>query len=346
MSSAVPLLELREVSVSFRRRGREVQALDRVSLSVAAGSSVGLVGESGSGKTTLARAVLGLVPVHSGQVMFDGRDITKFGFKLRRGLYQDMQIVFQDPFSSLNPTRTVGATLAEPLESFAEHSREEVALRVASILERVHLPADTLTRFPQELSGGQRQRVAIARALILEPRLVICDEAVSALDLSVQAQILDLLKELQARLGLSYLFISHDLDVVQHMCDETVVMYRGQVMESGPTSMLAESPAHPYTQALQMAAPRPNPRLQRQRRLTGKPAVASAPSQAATLAGCVFAPRCAYATTACRIEQQQLRRAGAGLVACDRFPAWHAESKSLSNGGTDHAHEFQLPEVR
>lgn len=346
MTSVDPLLELREVSVSFRRRGREVRALDRVSVSVAAGSSVGLVGESGSGKSTLARSVLGLVPVHSGEVLFDGRDITKLGFKQRRGLYRDMQIVFQDPFSSLNPTRTIGATLAEPLESFAQHNHEDVALRVASILERVHLPADSATRFPQELSGGQRQRVAIARALILEPRLVICDEAVSALDLSVQAQILDLLQELQARLGLSYLFISHDLDVVRHMCDETVVMYRGQVMESGPTSVLAETPAHPYTQALQMAAPRPNPRLQRQRRLSWRPAVTPGAVQTATSDGCVFAPRCAYATTGCRIEQPRLRQAGNGLVACDRFPAWHAESKSVSNGGTDHAHDFQLPEVR
>ena len=164
------------------------------------------------------------------------------GFKERRDLYRDMQVVFQDPFSSLNPNRTIGATLAEPLESFGGHSHEEVLRRVGSILDRVQLPEDCVTRFPQELSGGQRQRVAIARALILEPRLVICDEAVSALDLSVQAQILDLLKELQERLGLSYLFISHDLDVVQHMCDETVVLYRGQVMESGLDSGARREP--------------------------------------------------------------------------------------------------------
>lgn len=340
-----PLLELRDVSVCFRRRGREVRALDRVSLSVGVGSTVGLVGESGSGKSTLARSVLGLVPVRSGHVLFAGREITSLGFKERRDLYRDMQVVFQDPFSSLNPNRTIGATLAEPLESFGGHSHEEVLRRVGSILDRVHLPEDCVTRFPQELSGGQRQRVAIARALILEPRLVICDEAVSALDLSVQAQILDLLKELQARLGLSYLFISHDLDVVQHMCDETVVLYRGQVMESGRTAVLAEHPAHPYTQALQLAAPRPNPRLQRQRRLTWKPAITVSPTPDA-VDSCVFAPRCAYATTACWARQPQLRMAGAGLVACDRFPAWQAESRSPSNGGTDHAHDFQLPEVR
>ena len=345
MTSGDPLLELREVSVAFKRRGREVKALDRVSLSVGAGSSVGLVGESGSGKSTLARSVLGLVRVQSGHVLFDGRDITSLGFKLRRGLYRDIQIVFQDPFSSLNPSRTIGATLAEPLESFGGHTREEVRRRVASIVDRVHLPADAVARFPQELSGGQRQRVAIARALIPEPRIVICDEAVSALDLSVQAQILDLLKELQERLGLSYLFISHDLDVVQYMCDETVVLYRGQVMESGQTSVLAERPAHPYTQALQMAAPRPNPRLQRQRRLKWQPAIPAAPSQDIS-GGCVFAPRCAYATTACQVQEPQLRQAGTGRVACDRFPAWHGESKSLSNGGSDQVHDFQLPEVR
>jgi oligopeptide/dipeptide ABC transporter ATP-binding protein len=340
-----PLLELRDVSVRFRNRRHELTALDHVSLNVRIGSSVGLVGESGSGKSTIARVALGLVPVSSGQVMFDGRDITGAGFKARRMIYRDMQIVFQDPFSSLNPDRTVGATLAEPLESFGVDSRSEVRRRVAGILERVHLPVDSLVRFPHELSGGQRQRVAIARALILEPRLVICDEAVSALDLSVQAQILDLLKELQERLGLSYLFISHDLEVVQHMCDETVVLYRGRVMESGQTAELAEAPAHPYTESLQRAAPLPNPRLQRQRRGALRPAGAVTPVQDSS-SGCVFAPRCAYSVTSCWQQPPQLRAVGPVRVACDRFPAWRAESKSLSNGGSDSAYESQLPEVR
>ena len=336
-----PLLELQGVTVRFRSRRREVKALDDVSLVVPAGSSVGLVGESGSGKTTIARAALGLVPVSAGRVVFDGRDVTNLGFKDRRPLYRDMQIVFQDPYSSLNPDRTVGATLAEPLESFGVTARSERGRRVAEVLEQVHLPAQFSGSYPSELSGGQRQRVAIARALILEPRLVICDEAVSALDLSVQAQILDLLKELQERLGLSYLFISHDLEVVAHLCDETAVLYRGQVMEHGATAELARAPAHPYTEALQRAAPLPNPRLQRQRRGTLRAAV----SKDEPTGGCVFAPRCAYAVAACRVERPQLRAAGAGAVACDRFPAWRGESKSHSNGGSDGQH-VRLPELR
>ncbi len=336
-----PLLELREVSIRFGSRRRDVQALDGISLTVSAGSSVGLVGESGSGKTTVARAVLGLVPVGGGRIIFDGRDITNIGFKERRALYRDMQIVFQDPYSSLNPDRSVASTLAEPLQSFRVETRQEIRRRVADALEQVHLPPGISSAYPSELSGGQRQRVAIARALILRPRLVICDEAVSALDLSVQAQILDLLKELQGRLDLSYLFISHDLDVVTHLCDETVVLYRGRVMEFGPTAQLIRGAAHPYTEALQQAAPLPNPRLQRERRprQRGRAPLSDMPG------GCVFAPRCPYALAACRQEQPELRAIEAGGVACQRYPAWRGESKSPSNGGSV-AHDIQLPEVQ
>ena len=335
------LLELQDVSVRFRSRRRNVQALDRVSLEVRSGSSVGLVGESGSGKTTIARAALGFVPVSNGRILFDGCDITHAGFKARRELYRDLQIVFQDPYSSLNPDRTIGATLAEPLESFFDTARGEREARVAEVLAQVHLPVGFSAKYPNELSGGQRQRVAIARALILRPRLVICDEPVSALDLSVQAQILDLLKELQETLQLSYLIISHDLDIVTHLCDKTVVLYRGRVMELGLTAELAKAPAHPYTQALQQAAPLPNPRLQRERRVTLR--AATARDDAGD--GCVFAPRCAYAVAACRIEQPHLRPAGAGSVACIRYPAWRGESNSLSNGGSD-SHEIPLQELR
>jgi peptide/nickel transport system ATP-binding protein len=345
VTEAPPLLELRDVSVRFRQRRREVKAIDGVSLTVWSGSSVGLVGESGSGKSTIARAVLGLVPVSAGDIVFNGCTITNLSFKARRSLYRELQLVFQDPFSSLNPDRTIGATLAEPLESFGINTRGEVRRRVAEILERVHLAGGVLARFPNELSGGQRQRVAIARALILQPRLVICDEAVSALDLSVQAQILDLLAELQAHLGLTYLFISHDLDVVRHMCEETIVLYRGQVMECGPTSDLTKAPAHPYTDALQRAAPVPDPRLQKHRRAPLRPVVA-APSGGDPDIGCAFAPRCAYAVAACWSKRPHLRAAGAVSVACDRYPAWRGESKSLSNGGSETTFEFQLPEVR
>jgi oligopeptide/dipeptide ABC transporter ATP-binding protein len=345
MTGKVPLLELRDLSVRFRKRRRDVMAIDRVSMTVRASSSVGLVGESGSGKSTIARAILGLVPITSGEVLFDGQDITNLPFKTRRDLYREMQLVFQDPFSSLNPDRTIGATLAEPLASFGVSTHDEVKRRVASILERVHLVTGVAARYPHELSGGQRQRVAIARALILEPRLVICDEAVSSLDLSVQAQILDLLAELQERLGLTYLFISHDLDVVRHMCDETVVLFRGQIMECGPTRELTKSPAHPYTEALQRAAPVPDPRLQKHRRTVSRPA-ANAPSGADPRSGCVFAARCAYAVAACWQTRPELRVSGRGSVACDRHPAWRGESKSQSNGGSESTLELRLPEVR
>jgi oligopeptide/dipeptide ABC transporter ATP-binding protein len=340
-----PLLELRELSVRFRQRGQEVKAVDRVSMTVRAGTSVGLVGESGSGKSTIARAVVGLVPVRSGEITFDGQNITRVPFKVRRRLYREMQLVFQDPFSSLNPDRTIGATLAEPLESFGLKTRDELRRRTAEILAKVHLPAEVAGRFPNELSGGQRQRVAIARALILEPRLVICDEAVSALDLSVQAQILDLLAELQLTLGLTYLFISHDLDVVRHMCDETVVLYRGQVMEIGATSELARSPAHPYTQALQRAAPVPDPRVQRRRRPVDHP-LATVPAGFDPDNSCRFSARCAYAIAACWSKRPELRVVGSAAVACDRYPEWCGESKSPTNGGSDPTIRFQLPQVR
>jgi oligopeptide/dipeptide ABC transporter ATP-binding protein len=339
------LLELRDLTVRFRQRRHEVTAIDRVSMTVRAGTNVGLVGESGSGKSTIARAVLGLVPVSSGELFFNGQNITNLPFKVRRGLYREMQLVFQDPFSSLNPDRTIGATLAEPLESFGVSTRKVVRRRTAEILERVHLPADVVARFPNALSGGQRQRVAIARALILEPRLVICDEAVSALDLSVQAQMLDLFAELQASLGLTYLFISHDLDVVRHMCEETVVLYRGQIMERGKTSALTTSPAHPYTAALQEAAPVPDPRVQRDRRPAARP-LAPVPTGADPNNCCKFAARCPFAVAACWAKRPDLLEAGSVAVACDRYPAWRGESKSLTNGGSGPTFGFQLPEVR
>ena len=335
-----PLLEVRDLSVNFGRGKAAVRAVDSVSFDVGAAETVGLVGESGSGKSTVARAVLGLVPVRAGSVTFAGADVTHLGFRARRQFYRDVQIVFQDPYSPLNPARTIGRTLAEPLEAHGLYDQAGVAERVGSMLERVHLPADAATRYPRQFSGGQLQRIAVARALMLSPRLVICDEAVSALDLSVQAQVLNLLQELQAELAVSYLFISHDLDVVRYMCDRLVVLYQGQVMETGPAREVSDRPTHPYTYALQQAVPLPNPQLQRRRRLAARPAAANAPLEAVD--ACPFAPRCHYAEEVCRLQRPALRPSSLGLVACHRYPGWQAERSAGTNGAATHTSGLRL----
>ena len=258
------LLEVSEVTVGYRHGGRVHRALDRVSLDVQAGQTVGIVGESGAGKSTLGRAVLGLVPVTGGTIRFGGQDITRLGRRDRVALAARLQVVFQDPNSSLNPARTVGSSVAEPLLA-QRGPRREVAGKVAEMLERVGLPGDAAGRYPRQFSGGQRQRMAIARALIVSPELVVCDEALSALDLSVQAQIINLLLELRRDLGLAYLFIGHDLSVIQHVADRVVVLRKGQVVEQGIAAQVCEQPADPYTKALMEAAPVPDPRQERPR---------------------------------------------------------------------------------
>jgi ABC-type glutathione transport system ATPase component len=265
------LLDVSDLTVEYRaaRRAKAVTALDSVSLSIGTGETLGLVGESGSGKSTLARAILGLAPVRSGTIEFVGRDITRATRQERRTLSADVQVVFQDPYSSLNPARTVRQTLAEPLGVHRRLSRREALERVREMLGRVGLQAEAAERYPRHFSGGQRQRIAIARALMLSPRLIICDEAVSALDLSVQAQILNLLLELQEELSLSYLFISHDLSVVKHLSHRIAVLYRGQLVETGPTEVVCDRPTHPYTRALLAGAPAPDPAAQRARRREG-----------------------------------------------------------------------------
>jgi ABC-type glutathione transport system ATPase component len=252
-----PLLDVTDLTVRLSpgRFRAPVTAVDRVSLSVAPGETLGVVGESGAGKSTLALAVLGLVPVSAGTIRFAGRDVTSAGHRDRRRLGRDLQAVFQDPYSALNPARTVGQALAEPLEVHEALSRAARRRRVADMLDRVGLPGHAADRYPAEFSGGQRQRIAIARALIVAPRLVICDEPVSALDLSVQAQILNLLADLQRQLAVSYVFISHDLAVVAYLSARIAVLRGGQVVESGPAAQLYARPAHPYTQALLAAAP-------------------------------------------------------------------------------------------
>jgi ABC-type glutathione transport system ATPase component len=267
MNPAQPLLELRDVRIEYPRGFRRppLVAVDGVDLSVAAGETVALVGESGSGKSSLGNAVLGLVPPARGSIVFDGEDVTRARPQRRRALTRDIQCVFQDPTGSLNPRRTIGQTLAERL-LHDKLSRAEKAERVATALRRVSLDADTAEHYPAQFSGGQLQRIAIARALMVEPRLIVCDEPTSALDLSVQAQVLNLLTRLQRELGLGYLFITHDLAVVRHVASRVVVLYRGSIVESGPTEAVCDHPADPYTRRLLDAAPVPDPAEQARRR--------------------------------------------------------------------------------
>ena len=325
-----PTLDVRNLRVSFRRRRRDpvFYALDDVSLTVRPGRTTGLVGESGSGKSTLANAILGLVPVDSGRIELLGRDITHLGSTERRRLGRTLQAVFQDPRGSLNPSYPVGRSLAEPLRAQGVRSREEIGNRTRTMLQDVNLDPAAASRYPRQFSGGQLQRLSIARALMTSPQVVLCDEAVSALDLSVQAQILNLLADLQAEHGVSYLFISHDMSVVRHVCHDLTVLYRGQVMEAGPTHLVAHDSAHPYTRALLLAAPVADPTVQEQRRLAAAAAsrpTGSAPSAVST--GCPFAARCDFAVDLCRQTRPELRPLPGGrVVACHRYPEWQQEA--------------------
>ncbi|MCW4386116.1 ATP-binding cassette domain-containing protein [Salinibacterium sp. SYSU T00001] len=266
--SSTPLLEIRDLSVAYQGRGlarRRIPVLHGVSLDIRPGETVGLVGESGSGKSTLGRAVLGLAPVTGGGIEFDGEDIAHASAARRRELAADIQVVFQDPYSSLSPTLSIGDTLSEPLRARGV-TRRDAEARIAELLDLVHLPKDAVRRLPREFSGGQRQRVAIARALALEPRLIVCDEPVSALDLTTQARVLELFLEVQNRTDVAYLFISHDLSVVRHMSHRVSVLYRGEIVESGDGASVTSAPEHPYTQRLLLAAPVADPAVQAQRR--------------------------------------------------------------------------------
>lgn len=265
MNATAPLLTAENVIVEYGTRRKPNRVLHEVSLEVGSGECVGLVGESGSGKSTLGNAILGLVPVAGGRITFDGRDITHLKRHERRALAADIQVVFQDPYGSLNPMLTIGEILAEPL-STAGVDRAEARRTVGEMLERVNLPANVVDRFPSEFSGGQRQRIAIARALVRKPKLIICDEPVSALDLSTQATVLDLLIDLQRETGVSYLFVSHDLGVVRRICHRVAVMYRGNLVEVGDGDSVTQAPEHPYSQRLLAASPVADPALQAARR--------------------------------------------------------------------------------
>jgi peptide/nickel transport system ATP-binding protein len=321
------LLEVRDLRKLFpirrgflRRAVGHVRAVDGVSFHVERGETLALVGESGCGKTTTSRCVLRAITPTAGQILFrtaEGPvlDVATLPRRGLRPLRRQMQMIFQDPFSSLNPRRTLLDIVAEPLVANRVGTRAERVERVAELLRLVGLRPEYMRRYPHAFSGGQRQRVGIARALALSPRLVVADEPVSALDVSVQAQILNLMLDLQAQLGLTYLFVAHDLSVVKHVSDRVAVMYVGQIVEMAETEALFTSPRHPYTEALLSAVPKPDPRLRAQRIvLEGDVADAANPP-----AGCYFHPRCSYAVERCRVETPRLEPVEPGhLVACHR----------------------------
>ncbi|WP_315132995.1 ABC transporter ATP-binding protein [Achromobacter marplatensis] len=314
-----PLVRIEDLKVHFptsqARNAPVVRAVDGVSFDVPRNTIVGLVGESGSGKTTTGRALLRLFAPTAGRILFDGQDITTLNEKQMLPWRRRMQIVFQDPYASLNPRMTVAEILGEALDThrLAQHRR---SARIGELLERVGLNADHSRRYPHEFSGGQRQRIGIARALAVEPDFIVADEPVSALDVSVQAQVLNLLQDLQRDLGLTMLFVAHDLAVVDYLCDEVVVMYLGRVMERGPTSEVYARPRHPYTRALLSAAPVPDPRAPRSRILLK----GDIPSPVNPPSGCVFRTRCPHAIDACaRIDAQAVSVGPGHFVACSRI---------------------------
>ena len=314
MDRAMPLLEVNDLSVCFRvRRGQVLRAVEGVGFTIDRGEVVGLVGESGCGKTTLGRALIGLAPVAGGTIRFDGRPMTSLRGRARRRMCRRVQMIFQDPYGSLNPRLSVGRAVGEPLAIHRLVPRRGRGDRVSALLRAVGLDPSAASRFPHEFSGGQRQRIGIARALAVEPDFVVADEPVSALDVSVQAQIVNLMAELRESRGLTYLFISHDLAVVEHISDRVLVMYLGRVVEELPAARLVRSAAHPYTQALLSAVPVADP-------TTGGSRIVlrgDVPSALHPPSGCPFHPRCREAVERCRIERPALRTIAPGhWAAC------------------------------
>jgi oligopeptide/dipeptide ABC transporter ATP-binding protein len=314
-----PILEVRDLVKHFPLKGGRIFAVNGVSFSQARGETIGIVGESGCGKSTLARTVLRLIEPTSGQLIFDGEDLLRLPPKALRRRRRDMQIIFQDPYASLDPRVRIGASIEEPLLVHGFGRRAERARRVAELLELVGLGAEAAARYPHEFSGGQRQRIGIARAIAAGPKLVIADEPVSALDVSIQSQILNLLVELRDRLALSLLFISHDLAVIRYISERVAVMYLGQLVEVGEAAAIYEEPAHPYTQALLSAIPQPDPERRRKRMVLA----GDVPSPEHPPAGCPFHPRCPQAMERCRTEVPLERNLGTSakprLVRCHLY---------------------------
>ncbi|MBX4901194.1 ABC transporter ATP-binding protein [Rhizobium bangladeshense] len=307
----MPLLSVSELKTHYKSHDGLLRAVDGVDLVVERGETVGLVGESGCGKSTLGKTVLRLVDPTAGRIEFKGEDITVLDQRRLRGVRKSIQMIFQDPFASLNPRQTIGEILEAPLVVHRAGNRVKRRQIVADIIAKVGLPAESVNRYPNEFSGGQRQRIGIARALLLNPELIVCDEPVSALDLSIQAQILNLLVEMKKEFGLSYLFISHDLSVVRYFADRVMVMYLGRIVESADNATLWSDPRHPYTRALMEAVPDPS------RPRQAAPLGGDLPSPSNIPKGCRFHTRCLLATDLCRSEEPEFRAIAPGhQVAC------------------------------
>lgn len=325
MSEQKPLLlDVKNLKVHFNIASKStwpwskpsnLKAVDGVNVRLYEGETLGVVGESGCGKSTFARAIIGLVEATEGEVVWLGNDLTKMHEVERRKTRKQIQMIFQDPLASLNPRMSVGDIIAEPLQTFyPELSKQEVKDRVKEMMTKVGLLPNVINRYPHEFSGGQCQRIGIARALILKPKMIICDEPVSALDVSIQAQVVNLLKELQNELGLSLVFIAHDLSVVKHISDRVLVMYLGNAVELGTSEALFANPSHPYTKALMSAVPIPDPKLERAKKI--QMLEGDLPSPINPPSGCVFRTRCPQATEICAQQKPQIKGSDEHAVSC------------------------------
>jgi oligopeptide transport system ATP-binding protein len=341
--STLPLVKVRGLKMHFairagvfRRHVGDVKAVDDVSLDIYEGETLGLVGESGCGKSTTGRAILRLYDITDGTIEIDGSEIGTLDQSRLRRLRPKMQMIFQDPQASLNPRMTVAGIIGEPLSEHMEMSRKERERRIYELMDAVGLNSDFANRYPHEFSGGQRQRIGIARALALNPKFIVCDEPIAALDVSIQAQVVNLLEDLQNQFGLTYLFISHDLSMVRHIADRVAVMYLGKIIELAPRDGLYSRPIHPYTQALLSAVPEPDPVYESKRRhiiLKG-----DVPSPANPPRGCNFCTRCPKVEDICRKEEPEFREIEAGRFAACHFAERELAASAVSTNGTDKQH--------